>query len=330
MAIALRRFSGEDVEPLRAIYNRLVSPAPGWTAAEAAGMWTQAAQGDRTRVAVGDGGRVVGAVGTVLGPPWMYVFPLVAEDDEVATRLLAHALGDVVSGVATVRIGVRSGEEPKRAAAVARGFVPTIEFVDLVFGPIQVSSIEVSPVRSTDTPAAARALPGPIQVSPVRSTDTPAAARARALPGLTRIPHPALDREAMRHLHDLTFAEIANTVPIDAADLAALLDGPLAWPAATAAYADAAGTLVGFVIGQAGVDERGAFGVVEAIGVRPTARGLGLARLMLDELLAAARAAGLAEVRSLVAGTNVGSLALHRAAGFAEGARRQMYDLTAL
>ena len=309
MAIALRRFSGEDVEPLRAIYNRLVSPAPGWTAAEAAGMWTQAAQGDRTRVAVGDGGRVVGAVGTVLGPPWMYVFPLVAEDDEVATRLLAHALGDVVSGVATVRIGVRSGEEPKRAAAVARGFVPTIEFVDLVFGPIQVSSIEVSPVRSTDTPAAAR---------------------ARALPGLTRIPHPALDREAMRHLHDLTFAEIANTVPIDAADLAALLDGPLAWPAATAAYADAAGTLVGFVIGQAGVDERGAFGVVEAIGVRPTARGLGLARLMLDELLAAARAAGLAEVRSLVAGTNVGSLALHRAAGFAEGARRQMYDLTAL
>ncbi len=134
----------------------------------------------------------------------------------------------------------------------------------------------------------------------------------------------------MRHLHDLTFAEIANTVPIDAADLAALLDGPLAWPAATAAYADAAGALVGFVIGQAGVDERGAFGVVEAIGVRPTARGLGLARLMLDELLAAARAAGLAEVRSLVAGTNVGSLALHRAAGFAEGARRQMYDLTAL
>ena len=38
MAIALRPLAALDVEPLRAIYNRMVAPAPGWTADEAAGM----------------------------------------------------------------------------------------------------------------------------------------------------------------------------------------------------------------------------------------------------------------------------------------------------
>jgi L-amino acid N-acyltransferase YncA len=51
---------------------------------------------------------------------------------------------------------------------------------------------------------------------------------------------------------------------------------------------------------------------------------------MTDWLLDEARAAGLAEVRSVVASTNPGSLGLHRAAGFVERDRKQMYDLTAV
>jgi phosphinothricin acetyltransferase len=73
-------------------------------------------------------------------------------------------------------------------------------------------------------------------------------------------------------------------------------------------------------------DDRGRFGVVDAVGVDPARRGQGLARVMLEDVLDHARAAGLAEVRSLIAGNNTGSLALHRAAGFVETGRRQMYD----
>ncbi len=292
-AVVLRPLAAADLEPLRAIYNRQVAPGPGWTAAAVASMWTQSAHGDRTRVAV-DGDRVAGGVGTVVAPPWLYIFPLVADGAAAADALLAQALGEVVAGVTTIRIGVRVGEEIKRAAVLARGFVRSIDFVELRH--------ELAP-----TP-------------PGRPSDA----------ALRRLGHGELDREATRALHNLTFAEIANTAPLDVRDFAALLDDATAWPGATAAWAGADGAVAGFVIGQRDHDDRGDFGVVEAIGVAPAWRGRGVARTMIDDLLGRARAAGLVEVRSVVAGTNPGSLALHRAAGFTVAGQKQMYDLSAV
>jgi ribosomal protein S18 acetylase RimI-like enzyme len=223
----------------------------------------------------------------------MYVFPLVADDVEVAARLLAHAIAQATAGVQTMRVGVRVGEEPKRAAVLAAGFAPSIEFVDL---------------RHDLHP------PGPA-----------AAARSREL-GLRRVPHGAIERPSAHVLHDRVFAEIANTAPLDPEDFDVLLDGPMAWPDATAVWVDDAGRPHGFVFAQRGEDDHGTFGVVDAIGVDPADRGRGLARAMLEDVLARARGAGLAEVRSLIAGNNDASLALHRAAGFTETGRRQMYD----
>jgi ribosomal protein S18 acetylase RimI-like enzyme len=290
--LALRAFAPGDAAALRAIYNRCVAPNPGWTAAEAPGLWTQVAQGDRTRVAVRDG-RVVGAVGTVLAPPWMYIWPLVTDDDEAARALLEAALASRTADVARSRVGVRAGEEAKRRALVARGFEVSIQFHELVH-------------------------------------DLGAAPDVAAPPGLRLHTGGAIEREPLRELHDLTFAEIDNTAPLDPADLAAMLDGPTAWPEATAVWAAPGGALAGFVIGLRGEDDRGRFGILEAIGVAPAARGQGLARAMAEWLLAQARLAGMAEVRSVVAGSNAASLALHRAIGFGERERKQMYDLTAV
>ncbi|HUQ01505.1 MAG TPA: GNAT family N-acetyltransferase [Kofleriaceae bacterium] len=255
------------------------------------GLFPQSAHGDRTRVAVRDG-RVVGAVGTVLAPPWMYIWPLVTDDDEAARVLLEAALLCRTPEVARARVGVRPGEEAKRRALLARGFTTSIEFHELAHDLAHDSS--GAPSSGSE---------------------------------LLRHTGGAIDREPLRALHDLTFAEIDNTAPLDPADLAAMLDGPTAWPEATAVWAAPGGELAGFVIGLRGEDDRGRFGVLEAIGVAPAARGRGLARLMAEWLLAQARTAGMAEVRSVVAGSNAASLALHRAIGFVERARKQMYDL---
>jgi ribosomal protein S18 acetylase RimI-like enzyme len=288
--IELRPLEPADLEPLREMFNALVAPAPGWARVEVAQHWISAAHGDRSRVAV-RGGRVAGGVGVVVAPPWMYIVPLVADDVEVAAALLAHGIAQATPGVRTTRVSVRRGEEPKRAAVVAAGFAPSLEFVDLVH--------DLRGGRAADAGA----------------------------PGLRRVPHAAIDRPRAHELHDRVFAEIANTAPLGRADFDQLLDGPMAWPDATAVWVDDGGRPRGFVFAQRGEDDRGRFGVVDAIGVEPADRGRGLARMMLEDLLAHARAAGLDEVRTLIAGNNDGSLALHRAAGFVEAGRRRMYDL---
>lgn len=280
----VRGLERADLAALRAIFNRQVAYG-AWTAEEVEGLWLDHAHGDRGRVAVRDG-RVVGGVGSVLAPPWLYVFPLVAEDVEAAARLVQVVTGQATTGVQTLRVSVRPGEEPKRAALLAAGWVASIEFIDLVH-------------------------------------DLCAGAAPRASE-LTRVAHADIVRGPAHALHDRVFAEIPNTAPLDDADFDHMLDGPMCWPDATAVWCDAEGRPQGFVFAQRGED----FGVIDAIGVDPAQRGRGLARHMVEDVLARARAAGLAEVRCTVASTNTGSLALHRAAGFTDRARKQMYDLS--
>lgn len=278
----VRALARGDVAALRAIFNGQVD-AGAWTAEEVEALWLDRAHGDRGRVAVRDG-RVVGGVGSVLAPPWMYVFPLVAEDVAAAAELVQVVTGQATADVRTLRVSVRPGEEPKRAALLAAGWTPSIEFIDL-----------------------AHDLRGP------------GVATACAL---TRVAHADIDRGPAHALHDRVFAEIPNTAPLDDDDFASLLDGPMCWPEATAVWCDDAGAPQGFVFAQRAEDH----GVIEAIGVDPAQRGRGVARHLVEDVLARARAAGLAGVRCTIASTNTASLALHRAAGFTDRARKQLYD----
>lgn len=291
--VALRRFEPADVPALHALYDRLVAPAPGWTAGEAPVHW---GADDPERRAAGlvalRGDALVGGVSVVRVPPWLHVFPLVAADEGAAAALLDAALVHAAGpGIERIRIGVRAGEGAKRAAVAARGFARSIDMIDTV-----------------------------------RAVAIPRRAAAPLTAELRRVAAAELDRDALRALHDLTFAEVPNSGPITDAELAGLLDGPDAWPAATAAWADAAGRYLGFVIGVRAADGRGRFGRVEAIGVDAAVRGHGLARRMLDDLLAQAEADGLDEVRAMIASTNAASLGLHRRAGFVELDRREMWD----
>lgn len=297
-AVTLRPLTAADLGPLRALFNAQVAPSPGWAESEVAQHWISAAHGARGRVAL-RGGRVIGGVGMVIAPPWMYVSPLVATDPDAAALLLRHAIEHAPPAVRTIRVGVRAGEQAKRAAVLAAGFAPSIEFVDLAH--------DLRASAPSSRPAAAALAPGEL--------------------GLRRVPHADIDRPRAHELHDRVFAEIANTAPLDPNDFDALLDGPMVWPDATAVWVDPAGTPQGFLFAQHGTDDHGHFGVVDAIGVDPALRGRGLARAMLSDLLARARTHHLDEVRTLIAGNNTGSLALHRAAGFLETSRRQMYDL---
>ena len=62
----------------------------------------------------------------------------------------------------------------------------------------------------------------------------------------------------------------------------------------------------------------GPFAEVDAVGVAPGHRGVGLGACMLAHALNVTANEGISELRALIASTNAASLALHRAAGFEE------------
>ena len=64
---------------------------------------------------------------------------------------------------------------------------------------------------------------------------------------------------------------------------------------------------------------------VQTLGVAPAARGRGLGRALLAELLAHARARGASEVLLEVAADNAAAIALYRSAGFEVISRRRGY-----
>lgn len=288
--VTLRGWRDDDAATAAELTRRFFAPDPPWDEEVArAQLASDALRGGASvRIAV-RAGQVVGVGGYLAAPPWLYLWPVMAEDGAVAGALI-DALIAAGRGpdVERVRVSVRAVEPGKQAAVIARGFARSIDFIEVV--------------RPTTAPA------------------RPAAATAVEL---ERRAGGAIDRSAMHATHDLAFAEIANTAPMSAADFAHMLDGPTGWPAATAAWFAADGTCAGFVIGLRHPDH----GVVEAIGVHPRWRRRGLAAAMLDHLLAAAVADGAPEVRAMIASTNAGSLGLHAAAGFTERARKALWDL---
>lgn len=287
----MRAWRDDDAAAVAALTRRYFAPDPPWDAAAARAQLAADALGGGGHVHVVErGGQVVGAGGYVLGPPWLFLWPVMADDEAAAGALLDALLAAGVGvGIRRVRVSVRPSEPHKLAAAMVRGFRHAIDFVELV--------------RAPATPAPPSPRPSP--------------------PGLERRGGAAIDRAAMHATHDLSFAGLANTAPMTAGDFDLLLDGPAAWPAATAGWFAADGTCAGFVIGLRHADHV----VVEAIGVHPVWRRRGLAAVMLDHLLAAAVMDGAPEARAIIASDNPGSLGLHAAAGFGERARKAIWEL---
>jgi L-amino acid N-acyltransferase YncA len=81
--------------------------------------------------------------------------------------------------------------------------------------------------------------------------------------------------------------------------------------------ATAGGQVAGWVAVSAVSGRRVYTGVVEhSVYVHPAARGQGIGRALLDELIASTEAAGIWTIESRIFPENAASLALHQAAGF--------------
>lgn len=94
---------------------------------------------------------------------------------------------------------------------------------------------------------------------------------------------------------------------------------------ATSLVAEEEGALAGFLVGfhsPSQADEA----YIHFVGVAPSARGTGLARSLYEEFFAAAVAAGRRRVRAVTSPVNTGSIAFHRALGFAVSGPVPDYD----
>ncbi|MEZ4404317.1 MAG: GNAT family N-acetyltransferase [Kofleriaceae bacterium] len=249
--VTVRPWSPADAVAAAALSERHFPPDPPWSPELLRIRLTAdiVGGGAQVRVAV-RAGQVVGVGAFVIGAPWLYLWPLAADDEAAAGALIDAllALGRR-PGLRHARVSLRRSEQGKHAALVARGFAPTMHFVFLARPPVP-------------------ALP------------------ARTVPVIARR-GAAIDRVAMHALHERTFADIAGTAPTSLTDFAAQLDGPEAWPEATSAWHDQAGACVGFVVGvrAAGVGVIEAIGVAPAW----RGRGLGT-HLVADVLATAAGA----------------------------------------
>ena len=317
--LVLRGWHPEDAEAAAELTRRYFAPDPPWDAGEAAARLTSDAVGggEQVQIAMREG-RVVGVGGYVVAPPWLYLWPVMAEDGAAVGAILdAVVSAGRRPGLERARVSVRAIEPGKQAAVIERGYTRSIDFVEVVRVAGAATARAMAPEQGLDAVRVAGAVTA-------RATLHGDDRQARAAPQELELrTGAAITRDAMRATHDRSFAEIPNTAPMSAADFDHLLDGSTAWPAATAGWYAADGTCAGFVIGLRHADH----GVVEAIGVHPDWRRRGLAAVMLDHLLAAAVGDEVPEVRAIIASTNAGSLGLHAAAGFVERARKQLWDL---
>lgn len=94
---------------------------------------------------------------------------------------------------------------------------------------------------------------------------------------------------------------------------------------ATSLVAEQDAALAGFLVGfysPSQADES----YIHFVGVAPDARGTGLARRLYEEFFAAAVRAGRSRVRAITSPINAGSIAFHRALGFAVSGPVPDYD----
>ncbi len=283
MGMSLRRAEARDVPALLTL--------PGAPSAEELHeQLFDAARGHGANTLVAlEAGVPVGCVGWVEAPPWCFGAPVLARDEGVARRLVAHVVEQArASGASRVRIGVTPGEPGKRAALESAGFSPALDFIWY-----------------------ARAL---------KSGE----GRMAALPW-RRVPWNELDIEQYVDARNDTFDGIPNAPPVSRDVMADELAQARIDRQATAAWSDEEGRYVAFVQVQRDTDQDGRHGIIDAIGVRAAVRGRGVARALLEDVMA--RVSGeVGELRALIASTNLPSIALHTSRGFREKSRRTIFE----
>jgi predicted GNAT superfamily acetyltransferase len=284
-----RALAQADLPLIHALHLATVGAHPPMSAADLAAQLYDVARDRGRRVVVTvDGDAITGCAGWVEAAPWCFGSPVFAVTPAAAEFLVAHVIARArACGATRTRITVYPGEALKRAALVAAGFQPAFDFVTL---------------------ARARA----------------AGDGARWAGPLRRVAVDAMDVEALRDVNNDTFDGVPNSSPFDAEQIREMLASPALDHAATAAYADADGRYQAFVVIMRDADPSGPFGVVDAIGVRTSQRGRGVAAAILDDVLARVDAP---QLRALIASSNAASLALHAARGFTELARRVVTEL---
>ena len=115
-----------------------------------------------------------------------------------------------------------------------------------------------------------------------------------------------------------TFEEVPPSVEEMAARFATLTDAGAIWRVA----ADATGVLGYAYAARYHTRSAYRFTAEDSVYVRDDQRGRGVGRALLAELIAAATAAGFRQMLAVIGDSaNVGSIALHRGAGFTEAGR---------
>ncbi len=283
-----RALAQADLPAIHALHVATVGAHPPMSPDELAGQLFDVArdQGRRVVVVV-DGEVITGCGGWVEAPPYCFGAPVFAVTPAAAQFLAAHLLAHArACGARWARVSVFPGEDVKRAALADAGFAPVFDFV---------------------TVARARGA----------GDGVPWAG------GLRRVPWAQLDADALRDVHDDSFAGVPNAAPLELDAVRELLASPALDRDATAAFADPDGRYQAFVVILRDAELQARFAVIDMIGVRAGARGQGVARAILDDVLARVDAP---LVRALIASTNAGSLALHAGRGFTELARRAVVE----
>ncbi|MCE9575571.1 MAG: GNAT family N-acetyltransferase [Deltaproteobacteria bacterium] len=289
MVITLRALTADDHAPLLALQHGL-GARPAWSSAWLAEQLTDVAREHGRNVVVAErDGRVVGCAGWVDGGEMFFGAPVLAPEREVA-ELLIDAVIARAAGAHHLRIGAAPYEPAKLAALAARGFA-----VALAFPTLGIAS-------------------GP---------------RAFRIPGDLRwVAPPAADPDALVVLHNEAFAHVDNSRPVDRDEALAMVAH--GWPEASGVWLDDQGRAAAMVITVRDRDhgaDRDHL-MIDMIAVAGFAQRRGLARAIVDRTVDRAATCGIPEVRALIASTNAASLALHRAAGFTELWRRDMWQLT--
>jgi len=286
----LRALREDDVPGLLAIQHAQSGAAPRWSLEELRlQLYDEARDRGRQVVVASRSGEVTGVAAWVEALPWLYGAPVLAADHDAAEPLIGHLIARAREIDARhARISATPDEVAKRDALVAAGFTPVFDFVTVA-----------RPVRPGD--------------GAVWSSSRP------------RVPCEGLDDDRMVDVYNDTFAGVPNSPPTTRERLRAELDSPRIDHGATAAWEEG-GRYVAFVQVSRDVEGDTPFVTIDAIGVRDELRGQGVARAILDDVLARVSIAA-REARALIASTNTASLALHHGRGFVERSRRTVYEL---
>lgn len=288
MSWHVRGFHRSDIAPLVALQHATAGRVPAWSAAYLEGELTDPGRdhGRRVIIVASDDGHVRAGAGYVPAGTQFFVAPSLVGDADAGVALLDELVRRA-AGADFVRMSCNDGEHAKRAALERLGFAPSFAFITLV--------------RATDP------------------SSTP-----RATPGFHRVPVADVPLEALTTAHNAAFRGVANSPEQSLDEVRFVVDRLVA--DASGVWLDDSGGIGGYVWILRDGDSRGAFHIVDSVGVVSARRRTGLGHAMIEHATRVSADAGIGEIRALIASNNTASLGLHAAAGFSEGWRRVVYQ----